>query len=89
MFTKVLKIILSHACCSGNIGDVFQGYLSIFIENMSMSLIKIYRTPTTTNERLPTEQQNGYHGFATEQFIEGVLYGLHCTSLLLAGTMGC
>ena len=36
-----------------------------------MSLIKIYRTPTTTNERLPTEQQNGYHGFETEQFIEG------------------
>ena len=38
-----------------------------------MSLIKIYRTPTTTNERLPTEQQNGYHGVATEQFIEGDL----------------
>ena len=38
-----------------------------------MSLIKIYRTPTT-NERLPTEQQNGYHGFATEQFIEGDIY---------------
>ena len=38
---------------------------------MSMSLIKIYRTPTTTNERLPSEQQNGYHGVATEQFIEG------------------
>ena len=38
-----------------------------------MSLIKIYRTPTTTNERLPTEQQNGYHGVATEQFIEGAL----------------
>ena len=38
---------------------------------MSMSLIKIYRTPTTTTERLPTEQQNGYHGVATEQFIEG------------------
>ena len=38
---------------------------------MSMSLIKIYQTPTTTNEWLPTEQQNGYHGVATEQFIEG------------------
>ena len=38
---------------------------------MSISLIKIYRTPTTTNERLPTEQQNGYHGVATEQLIEG------------------
>ena len=36
-----------------------------------MSLIKIYRTPTTTNERLPAEQQNGYHGFANEQFTEG------------------
>ena len=42
---------------------------------MSMSLIKIYRTPTTTNERLPTEQQNGYHGVATEQFIEGDCVG--------------
>ena len=38
-----------------------------------MSLIKIYRTPTATNERLPAEQQNGYHGFATEQFIEGAI----------------
>ena len=38
---------------------------------MSMSLIKIYRTPTTTNERLPTEQQNGYHGVVIEQFMEG------------------
>ena len=43
---------------------------------MSMSLIIIYRTPTTTNELLPAEQQNGYHKFATEQFIEGdiILY---------------
>ena len=38
------------------------------LKNMSMSLIKMYRTPTSTNERLPAEQQNGYHGFATEQF---------------------
>ena len=38
---------------------------------MSMALINIYRTPTTTNARLPAEQKNGYHGFLTQQFLEG------------------
>ena len=70
MFTKVFKIILSHAVLVTLV--MFSKDICRFsLKNMSMSLIKIYRTPTTTNERLPTEQQNGYHGFATEQFIEG------------------
>ena len=72
MFTKVFKIILSHAVLVTLV--MFSKDIGRFsLKNMSMSLIKIYRTPTTTNERLPTEQQNGYHGFATEQFIEGVI----------------
>ena len=49
---------------------------------MSMSLIKVYQTPTTTNERLPTEQQNGYHGVATEQFIEGVITHIASDSMM-------
>ena len=70
MFTKVFKIILSHAVLVTLV--MFSKDICRFsLKNMSMSLIKIYRTPTTTNERLPNEQQNGYHGFATEQFIEG------------------
>ena len=70
MFTKVFKIILSHAVLV--ILVMFSKDICRFsLKNMSMSLIKVYRTHTTTNERLPTEQQNGYHGFATEQFIEG------------------
>ena len=68
MFTKVFKIILSHAVLVTLV--MFSKDICRF-SLKNMSLIKIYRTPTTTNERLPTEQQNGYHGFATEQFIEG------------------
>ena len=71
MFTKVFKIIVCHAVLVTLV--MFSYDICRFsLKNMSMSLIKIYRTPTTTNKRLPTEQQNGYHGVATEQFIEGV-----------------
>ena len=76
MFTNVFKIILSHAVLVTLV--MFSKDICRFsLKNMSMSLIKIYRTPTTTNERLPTERQNGYHGFATEQFIEGDVEDFH------------
>ena len=70
MFTKVFKIILCHAVLVILL-MFFKDICRFSLKSMSMSLIKIYQTHTTTNERLPTEQQNGYHGIATEQFIEG------------------
>ena len=83
MFTKVFKIILSYAVLVTLV--MFSKDICRFsLKNMSMSLIKIYRTPTTTNERLPTEQQNGYHGFATEQFIEGAVCKWYYIALQLS-----
>ena len=83
MFTKVFKIILCHALLVTLV--MFSKDICRFsLKNMSMSLIKIYRTHTTTNERLPTEQQNGYHGFATEQFTEGG----NCVGINTGGNCG-
>ena len=66
MFTKVFKLILCQAVLVTLV--MFSYDICRFsLKSMSMSLIKIYRTPITTNERLPTEQENGYHGVATEQ----------------------
>ena len=60
MYTKVFKDNTIHVpCCSGNIGDVFLGYLSIFIEKhvAHQNLPNAYnneRTATSrTTERLP------------------------------------
>ena len=61
MFTEVFKDNIT-PFCFGNIGNVFLGY---------KCTKNIYQTPTTTNARLPAEQQNGYHRFGTEQFTEG------------------